>query len=276
MHRTVLRIDTKTERAINVTVIALLLLLFSVSLGACTSSASNGNLPIDSEKGRTLTISTASSLIPVFEEIGAAYLQERGISITLNSGATTQLAQQIEQGAPVDLFIAADALEITRLEQQKHLVPSSPSVFALGSLILWSQPNFQIQSINDLALPSIQIISLANPQIAPYGRAAEEVLYATGLYSQIEPKLVFGGNVRQAMQFAETGDADIAFTSLSLGILADGNQLAIPRELYSSLEQVIAIVATSPNMTEAETFIAFLHTQEAQALLTKYGYTVPN
>ncbi len=278
MYKVTSRIRFKIEKGIGIGVTLLLVSLLGGGLGACASSQAADSLSAEAKEADTLTISVASSLIPLFQEIGAAYTQQNGTTIALNSGATTQLGHQIEQGAPVDLFAAADAMEIHRLAEQKHLVPTSIYPFAIGHLILWSRSDspIKIQSIEDLVSSSLQTISLANPQIAPYGRAAEEVLHRTALYSQVEPKLVFGQNVRQAMQFAETGDADVAFTSLSLGILSSGNQLSIPSELHTPLEQTIAIVASSPKMIEAERFIAFMRTQEAQVLLAKYGYTVPN
>lgn len=159
----------------------------------------------------SLTVSAAADLVYAFTEIGEVFEQQTGIPVVFNFGSTGQLAQQIEQGAPVDLFAAANVSYVEDLAQQGRVLPDTVAIYGRGRITLWTRSDspLRIDSIEDLAQPVVRRIAIANPDHAPYGIAAREALQSAGLWDALQPKLILGENVRQALQYAETGDVDV-------------------------------------------------------------------
>ncbi|RME51475.1 MAG: molybdate ABC transporter substrate-binding protein [Caldilineae bacterium] len=225
----------------------------------------------------TLTVSAASDLTLAFEELGAMYEAETGTPVVFNFGSTGKLAQQIEQGAPVDLFAAANTAYVDRLAAAGRLLPGSVQRYARGRLALWTRTGapFHPQTLADLLDPAVQRVAIANPEHAPYGMAARQALQSAGVWEAIQPKLVLGENVRQTLQFAETGDVDVALVALSLSIPSDGTWTLVPEDLHDPIDQSLAIVAGSPRTEAARRFIALLRSPRGQAVLQRYGFTLP-
>ena len=221
-------------------------------------------------------VSAAANLRPAFAEIGHSFRQETGVAVTFNFAASGKLAQQIEQGAPADAFAAADGRFIDELLQTRSLKPDSRRVFARGRLVLWTREDspLTIETIDDLLQPGVTRIAIANPDHAPYGAAAREALQNAGLWDEAQSRLVFGENVMQALQFAETGNVDVAIVSLSLALDAGGRSALIPEQLHHPLDQTIAIVAGADHPQAARRFIDYLDSPTAQAILRSYGYVV--
>ena len=225
----------------------------------------------------SLLVSAASNMMPAMEELGASYYQQTGRSVTFNFAASGQLAQQIEQGAPVDLFISADVAYVQELAGKQRILPDTVQVYARGSLTLWTRADssLDIESVQDLARPDIRRVAIANPEHAPYGKTARQALQAAGVWQEVEPKLVLGENVRQTLQYAETGNVEVAIVPLSLSIDSGGRWKLIPEGLYSPLDQALGVVADSPHQAEARDFAAFITGPQGQAVLSKLGYTFP-
>jgi len=200
-----------------------------------------------------LTVSAASDLALAFEEVGQAFTAYTGVPVVFNFGSTGMLAQQIEEGAPVDLFAAANIAYVEDLAQKGIVAPESITVYARGRLVLWTYPEYQvpIERVEDLADPRIQRIAIANPQHAPYGVAAHEALQTAGVWETVQPRLVLGENVRQAFQYAATGNVDVALIALSLAIPSDG------RWRKSRMPQ------------ESAAFIAFVDSDEGRAIMRR-------
>jgi molybdate transport system substrate-binding protein len=239
-------------------------------LAACAS-------PSAPPKPEPLLVSAASNLILAFEELGARYEQETGTPVTFNFAASGQLAHQIDQGAPVDLFAAANVAYVQDLAAKGRILPDSVQVYARGRLTLWTRAVSAItaKTIQDLLEPEIRRVAIANPEHAPYGVAARQALQTAGVWNAVQPKLVLGENVRQTLQFAETGDVDVAIVPLSLSVTSEGRWVLVPEELHAPIDQALGIVADSPHQAQARDFAAFIAGPEGSAILRKYGFVPP-
>jgi molybdate transport system substrate-binding protein len=249
-----------------------------VVLAAYLSSCSAPSAPT-SLGNVTLTVSAGANLTAVFQEIGSVFTEQTGIGVTFNFGSTSNLARQIEQGAPVDVFAAANEAYITQLNDAGLVIPDTIARYAIGRLILWTRADspFTLTSIEDLTQPGITRIAIANPETAPYGVAAREALQTAGLWETLQPKLIFGENIAQTFQYAETGNVDVAFVALSQGIEASdaGKWLLLPDDLHSPLNQVLAVVRSTQHEAEARQFAAFVNSPTGREIMRRYGYILP-
>lgn len=226
-----------------------------------------------------LTVAAASDLTPAFQELGALFEERTGTKVVFNFGSTGQLAQQIERGAPFDLFYAADKSYIEDLYAEGLVIPDSMEIYAQGRLTLWTRADSTLkpQTIQDLAKPEYARIAIANPEHAPYGQAARNALETAGIWSTIEPRLVFGENIAQTLTLADTGNVDVAIVALSLSVHGSGTWVLIPAELHTDnpLIQMAAAIKGTPNETAARQFIAFVNSPDGHAIMKKYGFILP-
>lgn len=225
-----------------------------------------------------LTVAAASDLIPAFTEIGALFTQETGIEVDFSFGSTGQLAHQIQQGAPIDLFAAANQSFIDQLEQAGRIIPDTRAIYAVGRLTLWTLADspLNLTGLADLTDPTITHIAIANPEHAPYGVAAREALQRAGLWEELQPKLVFGENVAQTLQFASSGNADVAIVALSLSVQGEGGRwLLLPEELHNPLIQALAVIEGTAHEAEARRFAAFVNGEIGHLIMRRYGFVLP-
>jgi molybdate transport system substrate-binding protein len=231
----------------------------------------------------TLTVSAAADLTYAFQEIGAQFEAETGHQVVFNFGSTGQLAQQIEQGAQVDLFAAANVSFIDDLAQQRLILPDTKQLYARGRITLWTRADspLQIAQVDDLARPEIGRIAIANPDHAPYGVAAREAMQAAGVWEAVQPKLVLGENVRQTLQYAETGNVDVAIVALSLSVPAaasagqPGRWTLIPEDLHAPVDQALAVIRGTQHEAAARAFAAFVNGSQGRPIMRKYGFVLP-
>ena len=266
------RLKPPNQVAPHLIAIAFILLL---SLAACQAAPARLQAPA------TLTVSAASDLTPAFGEIGREFTAETGQRVIFNFGSTGQLAQQISQGAPVDLFAAASLSYLDELERAGLIVPGTRQIYGRGYIVLWQRADspLAVERIADLARPEVRRVAIANPDHAPYGVAARAALRSAGVWEAVQPKLVLGENVRQALQYAETGNVDVAIVALSLSVPAaaavdvPGRVILVPEELYPPLDQGLAIIRDTPAEAAARAFAAWVVGPRGQAILRKYGFT---
>lgn len=225
----------------------------------------------------SLTVSAASNLQPAFTELGVLFEKQSGTRVSFNFGATGSLAQQIAQGAPVDLFAAADRATVDDLAQRGFILNDSVEVYVIGRIAIYTRADrsLPIQSMADLSNPAVQRIAIANPARAPYGVAAREALQNTGLWNALEAKIILADNIQQTQQYADTGSVDVAITALSLASGSKGKWSLIPSNLHKPIEQALGIVKASANERAARGFAAFVMSAESQAILKQYGYESP-
>lgn len=224
-----------------------------------------------------LTVAAASDLSNAFEEIGRQFEATHKIKVTFVFGSTGLLARQIENGAPMDLFAAASVDYINQLEQKGLIVPGTKAIYARGRITLWTTADspLKIEKIADLAHPEVKRIAIANPDHAPYGLAAQQALQTAGIWDAVKPKLVFGDNIRQTLQYAETGNVDVSIVALSLSQQSKGRWTLIPEEMHQPIDQGLAVMKTTHNEAAAREFASFVTGPEGRAILGKYGFAFP-
>ncbi len=216
-----------------------------------------------------LTIAAASDLSPLEPLFREAFPLA---DLTFAFGSSGVLARQIENGAPYDLFLSANEEFMNALVKKNKVVKEEIQVYAIGRIGLWAKSG-AIRKLQDLDQPAVRVVAVANPQLAPYGQAAMAALYKTKLLERVKDKLVFGENIRQTQQFAETGNADCAILSWSL-IYNKGGYL-IPDELHPAIRQVAAPIRRKGGSTKlAEAFIQFLQSEAGRAIFAQHGFNL--
>lgn len=223
-------------------------------------------------------VAAAANLATVLRPIAEAFTAETGVRAVPTFASTGALARQLERGAPFDLFLAADTATVDALVAEGVLDGATRRVFARGTLVLWSAPDarFVPAELADLRDPHLGRIAIANPAVAPYGAAARAVLYASGLWEELQPRLVIAQNVADARRIAATGNADAAFVAWSLVIGEPGSVLTVDASLHPPLDHAMAVVTASSAREDARRFATYLLGAEARRRLAAAGYTVPS
>jgi molybdate transport system substrate-binding protein len=224
---------------------------------------------------RELHVAAAANLTKALDELDQAFRAESGIPVVPTYGATAQLTQQIENGAPIDVFLGADTTHVDQLITKGVAEPGSRAVYARGRLAIWAPQRADISSLQDLASPGVKTIGCAKPELAPYGAAAVQALQRAGLWEKVEPKLVYAQSISAAKQFADSGNAAASFTALSLVIVSGGHHVDVDQKLYDPIDQALCIVKASAHPAESRRFRDFLLGTAATEILTKYGYAKP-
>ena len=214
-----------------------------------------------STRAADLLIAAASDLAPLAPQLERAYKEK--IRFTLASSGS--LKQQIENGAPFDVFLSANEQYVKDLVAAG--LATDVTIYAIGRIALWS-PNGSVKSLADLKKTSVTHLAIPNPQHAPYGVAARQALESQGVWKDVEPKIVYGENVRQALQFAESGNVEAVITSWTLLI---GKGTLLPAEWHSPIRQTGAVVKSSAQPEAAGRFLKFLLSAEAQKILNDGG-----
>ena len=251
--------------------------------GLCTLPLAGCQAIPATEQPVTITVSAAADLTYAFGEIGKLFEGETGHKVVFNFGSTGQLAQQIEQGAPVDLFAAANVSFVEDLERKNLILTDTKQLYARGRITLWTRADspLQITRVEELARPDILRVAIAHPDHAPYGVAARQAPQAAGVWEAVQPKLVFGENVRQTLQYAETGNVDVAIVALSLSVPAaaaegePGRWTLIPQELHPPIDQALAVIKGTPHEAAARAFAAFVNGPQGRPIMRKYGFILP-
>ena len=250
------------------------LLLFSVSLLgiSCREAPGTGQNQFSG-----LTVAAAANLTDAFAEVGARFTSKTGIKVVFSFGATADLARQIENGAPFDVFAAADSEHVEQLEVKGLLMPGSSAIYARGRLVMWLPPNSTLKAdrIQDITAKSFERIAIAKPDVAPYGRATVESLKALGIWNEIESRVIYGQNVSQTKQYVATGNAEVAFIPLALVKTGEGKYIEVSDELHRPLDQALGIVKDSTKQAAARRFVEFLLSPEGREQMIQKGYLVP-
>ena len=222
-------------------------------------------------------MAAASNLTDAFAEVGPRFTSKTGIRVVFSFGATADLARQIENGAPFDVFAAADTEHVEKLESKGLLEPGTRALYARGRLVIWLPPgsNLKIERIQDITAKEFERVAIAKPDVAPYGRAAVESLRTLGIWNEIEGRVIYAQNVSQAKQYAATGNAEVAFIPLALVKPGEGSYLEVNEETHRPIDQALGIVKDSTKQAAARQFVDFLLSDEGRELLVKKGYSKP-
>ena len=204
----------------------------------------------------------------------AAFRRDHPGPVEFTAGSSGQLAEQVRQGAPFDLFLSANRAFVERLATEGHVDRDSVRPYARGILVLAINPVFDRhpKALADLADPAIKSIALANPELAPYGIAARQALERAGLWDRLRPKLVPAESVHQALQFVRSGNAEVGFVSRSLTNAPGLELLPIPADAHDPIIQALGVVARSPRRDDARAFADFLVGPVGQGMLRDLGF----
>jgi len=245
-------------------------------LGSIACIAQGKNAP-------ELTVAAAADLSAALQEISDGYEKKTGVKVKLSFGASGALTQQIQNGAPFDLFFSADMDYPRQLISGGLADSGSLYQYAVGKLVLWvpadSALDVERKGIDVLLDPAVKKIAVANPEHAPYGRAAVAALKHYGMYDRVRERLVLGENVAQAAQFAESGNAQAGFVALAHAaapaLRGKGKYWVIPAEAYPALAQGVVVIAGSAHKKEAGEFVEYMKSKAAEDVLRAFGFTVP-
>jgi len=221
--------------------------------------------------GAELIVAAASDLAPLSAQIEKAFQKSTGDKLRFTFASSGSLARQIENGAPYDVFLSANDKYVGDLAAAGRVDKASVVIYAQGRIALWS-PNGTVRSLEDLTRPEVKHVAIPNPQHAPYGVAARKALENRGVWKAVEPKIVYGENVRQALQFAESGNADAVITSWTLLI---GKGALLPQDRHAPIRQAAGIVEASGQKTAAAKFLKFLTSPEGRKILEAGGLFPP-
>jgi molybdate transport system substrate-binding protein len=232
---------------------------------------------------RTINVAAAADLSAALQEIAANYEKRSGVEVKLSFGASGALTQQIQNGAPFDVFFSADMDYPRQLIAAGHADAATVYRYAVGQLVLWASKDSPLdvehKGIEVLLDPSVKKIAIANPQHAPYGRAAVAALRHYDLYEKVSERLVLGENVSQAAQFAESGNAQVGFIALAHAIApamqGKGKYWVVPAEAYPTLDQGVVAISHSAHRQDAAAFLEYVKSAEAVAVLRRYGFSLP-
>ena len=230
-----------------------------------------------------LVVAGAADLSAALKELSAGYEKKSGVHVKLSFGASGALTQQIQNGAPFDLLFSADMDYPRQLIAAGQADGATLYQYAVGRLVLWVAANSPLDPEHNgfkvLLDPYVKKIAIANPQHAPYGRAAVAALKHAGMYDQVSDRLVLGENVSQAAQFVESGNAQAGFVPLAHavapGIEGKGKYWAIPAEYYPALAQGVVVLSHSQHKKEAAEFVEYIKAKESAEVWRKYGFTLP-
>ena len=230
-----------------------------------------------------ITIAAAADLSFAFKSVGEKFQEQTGTQVKLSFGSSGNFFSQIQSGAPYDMFFSADIGYAKKLEDAGLTEPGTLYEYAIGKIVLWVPSGSKLDLSTGLRVltdPAIHKIAIANPEHAPYGRAAVAAMRAEGVYDHIKDKIVLGENISQTAQFVQSGNADVGIIAFSLALAPamhdNGTYVEIPAADYPPIEQAAVILKSSHKKDLAQKFLAFLKTPETTALMQRYGFAIPN
>jgi len=224
-----------------------------------------------------LTVFGAADLAFALQELAPRFEKAMGVKVTLVLGSTGNLSRQIEHGAPADLFFAANESFVDDLIARGAVIPQTRTLYAQGRIVLATPKVFgpRLSELRALTDPRVRRVAIANPQHAPYGKAAEEALRTVGVWDAVRPKLVYGENIRHTLQFLQTGAADAGIVALSVANVPEIEWVPIDPALHAPLNQVVAVVRRSARPEIALAFIQYVNGPEGRTIMKRYGFRLP-
>jgi molybdate transport system substrate-binding protein len=231
-------------------------------------------VPVGAAKPSSLRIAAASDLQSALPRLGERFQAKTGIVVSPTFGASGLLSQQIKQGAPYDVFLSANEAFVRDLAAAGAIRPESVHAYARGSLVLavYRGLGDRVGSLADLAKPEVKKVALANPETAPYGKAGKQALERARLWDRLQPKIVVAESVRQALLYAEKGDAEAALVGRAIAGIPEVRTVEVDEALYDPIVQALGVVADSPRRGDAEAFAKFVVSDEGQAILNDFGF----
>lgn len=230
---------------------------------------------------QSITVAAAADLQFAMQDVAAKFQKDTGKEVKLIYGSSGNFFQQLQNGAPFDMFFSANLDYPRKLESAGLTEPGSYYEYAQGKIVVWVPMDSKLDvssGLQALLNPSIKKISVANPQHAPYGQAAVAAMQKEGVYDKVKDKFVLGENISQTASFAMSGSADVGIVALSLALSPNmkdrGRYFEIPAGDYPPIKQATVILNTSKNKETAKQFLSFIKTAEVADTLRRYGFDV--
>jgi molybdate transport system substrate-binding protein len=236
-------------------------LILTVALCLCAAAA----------LAETALVAVATNFRPAAETLAEAFVTETGHSIRLTAGATGKLAAQIENGAPFDAFLSADAETPARLAAEGHAIADTGFTYAMGALLLWSADPARDLSDPAVAIAAARHIAIANPALAPYGKAAMQAIEKMGILSVVDSKIVTGENIGQAYALTASGAADLGFIAASAQP-ESGSGWPVPLDDHAPIRQDAILLTHGADNQTAQAFLDWLQSDLAHTIIRSYGY----
>ncbi|WCM59939.1 molybdate ABC transporter substrate-binding protein [Paenibacillus polymyxa] len=250
------------------------------NVGSAGQNGSSSQTSSKTAETTELTISAAASLTDALKEIQHSYESiHTGIKLNFNFGGSGALEKQIEQGAPSDLFLSASTKNMKSLVDQQLIDTKKQKTWLTNKLVavIPADGTMNIASVTDLTKKEVKKVAIGIPESVPAGNYAQEALTKAELWDTLQNKLVQAKDVRQVLQYVETGNADVGFVYKTDALTSQKAKIAfeVDPKTYSPVEYPIGIVKASKHIQEAEDFYACLQSQESLNIMAKYGFTVP-
>jgi molybdate transport system substrate-binding protein len=233
-------------------------------------------------QGSEVRVAAAADLKFAMSDLAAQYEKHTGSKLDVTYGSSGNFFSQMQNGAPFDLFFSADIDYPRKLEAAGLADPGTLYEYAIGRIVIWAPPDSKIdvakRGWNALLDVSVQKIAIANPEHAPYGRAAVAAMKKAGIYERVAAKLVYGENISQTAQFAQSGNAQAGIVALSLAVspaMKDGQRWEIPAEMHAPIEQGAVLLKGARNKRAARKFLDFVKSDAGRVTLAKYGFAFP-
>ncbi|MBL8613104.1 MAG: molybdate ABC transporter substrate-binding protein [Myxococcales bacterium] len=255
----------RSSRATEVLALAL-----ALAGGACSRGERGASAP------KPLRVAAAADLGFAFKEMGAAYEKKTGQRVDFSFGSTGLLAKQIIEGAPFDVFAAANVSFVDDVVKSGRCREGTKARYAQGRIVVWAKdPGQRPAALADLAQARYAKIGIANPEHAPYGRAAVEALTSVGAWEAVKPRAVYGENVQQTLVYAQSGNTDVSIVALSLAVVSKGAYTPIDPALHKPLDQALVVCDGGGQPEAGRGFAAFVGSPEGRAIMTRYGFLLP-
>jgi molybdate transport system substrate-binding protein len=233
-------------------------------------------------QGREVRVAAAADLKFAMGELAGEFEKQTGTKVDVTYGSSGNFFSQIQNGAPFDLFFSADIEYPRKLEAAGFAERGTLYEYAVGRIAIWmpAGTNVDVAKLGWTALldARVQQIAIANPEHAPYGRAAVAALQKAGIYEQVKRKLVYGENISQAAQFVQSGNAQAGIVALSLAVspgMKDGKRWEIPAEMHPAIGQGAIVLKGTENKNAARPLLEFAKSKRGQEILRKYGFEIP-
>ena len=224
-------------------------------------------------------VAASADLKFAMAELASQFEKQSGAKLDITYGSSGNFLTQIENGAPFDLFFSADSEYPKKLEAAGLAEPGTLREYAVGHIVIWTPNDSGINAAKDGWKSSldqrVKKIAIANPEHAPYGRAAVAALKKAGIYEQVKHKLVYGENISQAAQFVRSGNAQAGIVAMSLAVspaMHDGKRWEIPAEMHPAIEQGAVVLKNAKNKEAAQAFLEFVKSAAGRTILSKYGF----
>ena len=230
-------------------------------------------------QGQEIRIAAAADLKFAMAELSEKFEKLTGTKVSATYGSSGNFFSQIQNGAPFDLFFSADIGYPKKLATAELAEPGTLYEYAVGRIVIWTPGDAQVdvtkQRWTALLDASVRKIAIANPEHAPYGRAAVAALEKAGIYDSVKAKLVYGENISQAAQFVQSGNAEMGIIALSLASsppMRGGKSWIIPEEMHPAIEQAAIVLKSARNKDASKALLEFVRSREGRAILEKYGF----